>query len=272
MTGHELLLRLAGRVPDRVLARARRALADGAARRAIAQLAMTVAQTPVPLTADELAAIRSLAGERAALPAVHPVEELPPLQFGFVDLDEYGEVGRDELDEALVAAVEAHRPEITCVWRAWRYSRLDHRRATGPAATHPLDARASQGTLASERSPADEDRAASGGPAGDPGATLPASHPSHSSPAYRVYVIEVENSGMIQELSADLLRAVPDSADAGVEIIPLSDEPFPYQDEALAESLLIWARDDTQLVVAPIADSENGPGLAPDHAVTDDLA
>jgi hypothetical protein len=177
------------------------------------------------LTAEELAAIRSLVDEREALPGVHPVEELPALEFDFVDLDEYGEVGCDELDEALVAAVEAHSSEICGVWRAWRYSRLDHRRATG---------------------------AASGGPgaAGEPSATLPVNHPVYSGPPYRVYVIEVENPGMIQGLSADLFRAVPDSADAGVEIIPLGDEPFPYQDEALAESLLLWARDEPELVVA----------------------
>jgi hypothetical protein len=194
MTGHELLLRLAGRISDRELALARRTLAGGAVSRAIAQLTTTFAQVPFPLTADELAAIRSLAGEREALPGVHPVEELPALQFDFVDLDEYGGTGRDELDEALVEAVEAHSSEITAVWRAWRYSRLDDRR------------------------------------------------PSYSGPPYRVYVIEVEHPGMILGISADLLRAVPDSADAGVEIIPLSDKPFPYQDEALAESLLLWAR------------------------------
>jgi hypothetical protein len=225
MTGHELLLRLAGRIPDRALALARRTLADGAVSAAIAQLTTTFAQTPIPLTADELTAIRSLAGERTALPGVHPVEELPALQFDFVDLDDYGEAGGDELDEALVAAVEAHSSEIAGVWRAWRYRRLDHRRATG---------------------------APSGGPraAGEPSATLPVNHPGYSGPPHRVYVIEVENPGRIQGLSADLLRAVPDSADAGVEIIPLSEKPFPYQDEALAESLLLWARDKPELVVA----------------------
>jgi hypothetical protein len=206
MTGHELLLRLAGRIPDRALAQARQTLADGAVSRAIAQLAATFAQTPFPVTADELAAIRSLAGEPEALPGVHPAEELPPLPFDFVELDEYGGTERDELDEALVAAARAHRPEITCVWRAWRYSRLHHRR------------------------------------------------PTYYDPPYRVYVIEVEHPGMIPGLSADLLRAVPDSADAGVEIIPLSDEPFPYQDEALAESLLLWSRDEPYLVVDRVGD------------------
>jgi hypothetical protein len=240
MAGHELLLRLAGRVPDRVLALARRALADGAVSRAIAQLTMTFAQAPFPLTADELAAIRSLAGEREALPAVYPVEEPPALQFEFVDLDDYGEAGCDELDEALIAAAEAHRAEITGVWRAWRYTRLDHRRAAGSAA----------------------DGAASGGPgvAGEASVTVPV----YSGPPYRVYVVEVENPGMIPGLSADLLRAVSDPADAGVEIIPLSEEPFPYQDEALAESLLLWSRGDPYLVVDRFADLKNGAGSVAD--------
>ena len=224
MTGHELLLRLAGRIPDRALARARRTLAEGAVSAAIAQLTTTFAQTPFPLTADELAAIRRLA-ECEALPGVHPVEELPALQFDFVDLDEYGEAVCDDLDEALVAAVEGHSSEIAGVWRAWRYSRLDHGWAPGAASGAP-------------------------GAAGEPGATRPVSHPAYSGPPHRVYVIEVENPGMIHGLSADLLRAVPDSADVGVEIIPLSEEPFPYQDEALAESLLLWARDEPELAGA----------------------
>jgi hypothetical protein len=95
--------------------------------------------------------------------------------------------------------------------------------------------------------------------------------PAYSGLPYRVYVIEVEDPGMIQAVSADLLKAVPDSADAGVEIIPLSDEPLPYQDEALAESLLIWARE-SHLVFAHFADPENGPGFAPGHPVIDDPA
>jgi hypothetical protein len=263
MTGHELLLRLAGRIPDRALARARRALAGGAVRPAIAELAATLAQAPVPLTADELAAIRSLAGEREALAGVHPADELPALRFDFVDLDEYGGVGRDELDEALVAAAEAHSTEITGVWRAWRYSRVDHQGAPGAAAAWPPDAETSQEAVASRKSLADEDCAATGGPgaAGEPRAILPVSHPAYSGPPYRVYVIEVEYPGMIQAVSADLLKAVPDSADAGVEIIPLSDEPLPYQDEALAESLLIWARK-PHFVVAGFAGPDSGPGFA----------
>jgi hypothetical protein len=226
MTGHELLLRLAGRISDRELALARRTLADGAVSATIAQLTTAFAQTPFPLTADELTAILGQAGERETLPGVHPVEELPPLRFDFVALDEYGETVRDELDEALVAAVKGHSSEIAGVWRAWRYSRIDHRWAAVGAA--------------------------SGGPgaAGEPGATGPVSHPAYSVRPYRVYVVEVENPGLIQGLSADLLRAVPDSADARVEIIPLSEDPFPYQDEALAGSLLLWARDQPELVVA----------------------
>jgi hypothetical protein len=190
-------------------------LADGAVSLAIAQLAATFAQIPFPVSADELAAIRSLSGEREALPGAHPAEEIPALPFDFVELDEYGGAERDELDEALIAAAEAHRSEITGVWRAWRYSRLHSRR------------------------------------------------PTYYDPPYRVYVIEVEHPSMIAGLSADLLRAVPDSADAGVEIIPLTEEPFPYQDEALAESLLLWARDEAHPVVDRFADMKTALASRP---------
>jgi hypothetical protein len=246
MTGHELLLRLAGRIPDQTLAQARRMLADSADSSAIALVASLLAQAPVPLTADELAAIRNLADDPDALPGVQPVSELPALPFDFSELDEDGEVGHDDLDEALVEAAEAHGARLTGVWRSWRYALMDSPAVTGPAAAEAEDE--------------DEDEDSAG--------------LTDDDPPHRVYIIQVEDPGMIQELSADLLDAVPDSADAGVEIITLGEEPFPYQRAALAESLLLWATvAEPEFVVARVfdfADPDTGPGFAPDHPVIDD--
>jgi hypothetical protein len=229
MTGHELLLRLAGRIPDQTLAQARRMLADGAVSSAIALLASLLTQAPVPLTADELAAIRDLAGDPDALPGVWPAGELPALRFGFSELDEEGEVELDDLDEALVAAAESSAG-LAGVWRSWRYVLPD--------------------------SPDGQD--------GPDGPERP----------YRVYIVQADDPGMIHELSARLLGAVPDSADAGVEIITLEDEPFPYQGAALDESLLLWAAElEPEFEVARVfdfADPVTGPGFAPDHPVIDD--
>ena len=93
---------------------------------------------------------------------------------------------------------------------------------------------------------------------------------------YRVYIVQVEDPGIIDELSADLLDAVPDSADAGVEIVALDDELSPYQGAALDESLLLWAAEmEPEFVVAQVfdfADPITGPGFAPDHPLIDDPA
>jgi hypothetical protein len=234
MTGHELLLRLAGRIPDWTLAHARRMLADSAVSSAIALVASLLTQAPVPLTADELAAIRDLAGDPDALPSVQPVGEIPELRFDFSELDDYyGDVGHDDLDEALLEVAEARSEGLVGIWRSWRYMMLDDEPSATPAADDP------------------------DGP-------------------HRVYIIQVEDPAMIHELSADLLDAVPDSAGAGVEIITLGDELFPYQRAALNESLLLWAAiTEPEFVVARVfdfADPVTGPGFAPDHPVIDDPA
>src|SRR5258708_7092213 len=195
MTGHELLLRLAGRIPDQMLARARLMLANGAVSPAIALVAGQLTEAPIPLTADELAAIRDLAGDPEALPGVDPVDELPALPFGFSELDEDGEVRRDELDEALVAAAEAHGAGIAGVWRTWRFFFLDDLADTDPAA------------IADEDSPTDEDSLA-----GEGSATAAVDYPDDFYRPHRVDIVQVEEPGMIQELSASLLGVVPDSA------------------------------------------------------------
>jgi hypothetical protein len=222
MNGHELLLALAGRLPDQALAQARRVLATDTARPAIALVAALLAAAPVPLTAGELAAIRALAQDADALPGVLPVAEPPALRCRFSGLDEAGQVRRDELDEAVVAAAQAHAAGVTGVWRAWRYG--------GP------------------------------GPAGP----------------YRVYIIQVEDAGLIEWLVAGLLAAVPDSAQAGIEVITLGAEPPPYQRAALAGSLLLWATaTEPEFEIArafDFADPAAGPGFLPGHHVLGDSA
>jgi len=122
MTGHELLLRLAGRIPDDVLAGARRLLADGDIHEAMSGLTRWLAGEPVPLLTGELAAIRALADDPGALSGVRPVAVLPELPFAFNAVDRFGEVERDAMDDAVAAVAEGHG--VAGLWRSWRY-RLD---------------------------------------------------------------------------------------------------------------------------------------------------
>jgi hypothetical protein len=249
MTGHELLLRLAGRIPDQALAQARRMLADGAVSSAVTLVATQLAQalltqTPIPLTADELAAIRNLARDAGALPGVQPVADLPALPFDFGELDDDGAMRRDELDEALVAAAEAHSAGLAGVWRSWRYVRLD-----SPDSAWP-------------------------GQRADAGAGLMVTYDEDLVRPHRVYIVQVEDPGLVRGLAADLLGAVPDTAGAGIEIITLGTEPPPYQRAALAQSLLLWATvTEAEFVIARVfdfADPVTGPGFAPGHPMVDD--
>lgn len=233
LTGHDLLLRLAGRIPDGSLADARRLLAEGDVCGAMAGPVRWIAGDSIPLLADELAAIRVLAGDPAALPGLQPVRVLPELPFAFNMVDPFGEVGRDAIDDAVAAVAEGHG--AAGLWRTWRY-RLDDPDAAAGAATVTVD-------------PGDPDQ------------------------AYRVYIVQVDGVSGLEILSRDLLRAVGDTGSAGTEIILLSDEPPPYQDMALAESMLLWAsRGEPEFDLAAVfdfADPVSGPGFAPDHAVVD---
>jgi hypothetical protein len=232
LTGHELLLRLAGRIPDGPLADARRLLADGDAREAINGLTRWVAGEPVPLLAAELAAIRVLAADLGALAGVRPVAVLPELPFAFTAVDPWGQTGRDAMDDSVAAVAEGRR--AAGLWRSWRY-RLDDPDAA--AQTVRVD-------------PDDPDQ------------------------AHRVYILQVDQAIVSQAPCRDLLRAVDENGRAGVEVIPLGEEPLPYQDMALAESMLLWARpDDAEFDLARVfdfADPGSEPGSALDHALVDD--
>src|SRR5258708_40101611 len=106
-------------------------------------------------------------------------------------------------------------------------------------------------------------------------AALAAGYPDDFYRPHRVYIVQVEEPGMIPELSAGLLGSVADPAGAGVEIIAVDGELFPYQGAALEESLLLWAAEmEPEFEGArgfDFADPVTGPGFAPDHLVVDDL-
>lgn len=275
MTGHELLLRMAGRIPDQTLAQARRMLADGTTGPAIALVAELLAVTPLVLTGAELAAIRDLTSDAGALPGVQPVAEPPVLQFGFSEFDQDGEAGRDEIDEALVAVAEAHGSGLTGIWRTWRYYQPDNSMGGGADTPADLEGAAGQEVQAGQDNQADEDsRDSAGRGRVIPGVTLAIDYEEDIFRPHRVYVVQVDDPAMILGLAADLLGAVPDAAEAGIEIITLGAEPPPYQRAALAGSLLLWA-----IVTGPefaiarvfdFADPVTGPGFAPDHPVIDD--
>jgi len=252
LAGHELLLRLAGRIPDQVLADARRRLAAGEISAAVTLVADLLGEYPVPLTAGELTAIRDLAGAPGALPGARPVAAPPALPFEFSRADRYGEVRRDELDEAVAAAAEAHSTGLVGLWRSWRYPLLED--------------------------PAEDDDAAGDGAWSDarakPGGSL-ALDPGDPYRVHRVYIAQVEDPGMVQPLAAGLLAAVAGQGrPPGVEVIVPGAEPPAYQRAALAESMLVWAtvaEPEFELAaVFDFADPVTGPGFAPGHAVIDD--
>jgi hypothetical protein len=267
MTGHELLLRLAGRLSDRTLAQARQVLAAGSPGSAIDLVAGLLAVVRAPLTADELTAIRDLTGDAGALPGVRPVAEVPELRFAFSYLDGDGEVERDDLDEAVVAAAEAHSEGLVGVWRAWRYLLPEV-----PAPVSAAEGGAAEAYGAAQE--ADPDDAAAAPPPVSPSPA--ADYLEDPFEPYRVYIVQVEDPAMIDAVATDLLDGMPDPASAGVEVVTLGEEPPPYQQAALAESLLLWATVAApQFAVARVfdfADPVAGPGFAPDHAIISDLA
>jgi hypothetical protein len=234
LTVHELLLDLAGRIPDDQLAGARRRLAEDGVRTAVTGLTHWLAAKPVPLLAAELAAIRELADDSGALPRVRAVAGLPRLSFAFSEASPLGLVTRDAMDDAVTAVAQGHG--AAGLWRAWRY-RLDDPDAEPGAATVTID-------------------------------------PDDPGQAYRVYIVQVEQATVSQALCRDLLRAVDDTGRAGMEVIGLSGEPPAYQAMALAESLLLWAgQGDPEFDLAAVFDVDDpdiGPGFAAEHAVVTD--
>lgn len=144
---HALLLRLAGSLPDRMLAEARDALAAGRLLDVVQAVAFEAVSQPLQLDADEIAVLREelardggdsdlalaleeLRGERPPAPWLF-LSALPVTQDDAVSVvrpqDRTAEVpdaddladAPDAVDRALVAAASAV-PGVRAVWRAWR--------------------------------------------------------------------------------------------------------------------------------------------------------
>jgi hypothetical protein len=229
-------------------------------------LADVLASAPVPLTAAELAAVRTLTGDTTALADAECVDEVPVLPFVFNELDANAATDIDELDQVVVAALEPHAQAVTAVWRSWRYLDLDLLTA---------DADESDG----DEAPGEADETAVAQEEGGWGPLAPLTRAIDAMPdplmPYRVYLVQVEDPALTQPLAADLLHAVPDSANAGVEIVPFDGELPPYQRAALSGGLLLWADDGPEFTMARVfdfADPVTGPGFEPDHPVIDDPA
>jgi hypothetical protein len=119
---HLLLLGLAGRIPDDVLAELRMSLADGEERRLAHLLGSTITAHPLALTAGEAAMVRAVLlaydenpGQVDGLPLV----ERPPRVHRFGDA-----VGAGAGDRLDAAVVEAGRRAggMLGVWRAFRHA------------------------------------------------------------------------------------------------------------------------------------------------------
>jgi hypothetical protein len=241
ITAHELLLLMAGRVSDAPLAQARSLLAGGSAKQAVSLLADVLAAAPIALEPAELAAVMDLSGAAVPLPDLGTVDEQSPAPFGFSPFDEFGEVARDDLDAAVIAAVQQQSEGVTGLWRSWRY----------------LIAEVQVGNSG-----------------GWPSA-VPASAAGFASP-FRVYLVHVDDPEKANDLARAVLDAAGDPRRTGVEIVGLAKEPPLYQEAALAQSRLLWASaanpEFTVARVYDFAELASGPGFHADHPIVDDPA
>jgi hypothetical protein len=127
---HELLLRLAGRLPDRQLWRFRDWLAAGALDVLAGTLPLTLLRERVPLTAVEFmllsAALTDAGADPGQLNAVAWVDEIPELDYTFTsESPEWVSMG-DSVAVVLGAVLQG-RPEVVNVRGSWRR----HRSETG---------------------------------------------------------------------------------------------------------------------------------------------
>lgn len=127
---HEMLLRLAGWVPDDVLVEARGFLAHGLHGEVAHMVAFAGTRCALPLTAGDFDILTDLLEvDGADLHELDTVElldpgTLPPWRFAPLPRSHDGDhrgvtVAEARLDEDFVAAV-AHEPVVCRVWRAWR--------------------------------------------------------------------------------------------------------------------------------------------------------
>ncbi|WP_051969196.1 hypothetical protein [Kitasatospora azatica] len=125
---HELLLALAGRLPDDALRAARRALADGEISTAAATALDALADRGAAVTPAELTTARQLAGDPDPIEQLGgtevflTVDQLPDLPYQFVETGPGAAIRRDAVDDALLLAAEACGEQVEGVWRCWRQS------------------------------------------------------------------------------------------------------------------------------------------------------
>jgi hypothetical protein len=246
-TLHELLLRVAGSLPDRVLADARELLAEGKRAQVVQMVAYSAVSQPFQLDADEIRLLRAeltlagvsqlaavleeVRGERqpepglflSSLPQTREEAEAAMLPLDLTNLPG-GPKDLDAADQALLRIAGAQRG-IRALWRAWRM----------PPAARPWD---------------------------EP---------------VRVYVVSVDGSvAGLADLSARLRRVVAGAGDAGAQVEVCwggLNVPF-YQTLARSCGALLWAaRPPVPLVTARVFDGVDpvrGPWFVTNRPVLPD--
>lgn len=126
---HELLLRLAGRLPDRQLWRFRDWLASGALPELSHVLPLTLLRERIGLVDDELrlidAALRSHGADIGLLSSIQELDELPPMDFTFSEHDPDAPTSNlgDTLAVLLAALLRGRAGvgEVRATWRRVTY-------------------------------------------------------------------------------------------------------------------------------------------------------
>ena len=139
---HGTLLRVAGWVPDDLLADARTRLAQGSVGEVARILAFAGTRSILPLIDDDLDLLEELLAEDGADPelvgAVELAAEEPPLVWRFAGRQDDNSVDGAGGDAELLAAV-AGEPGVRALWRAWRWP-ADDAPYPPPRAVYVLEA------------------------------------------------------------------------------------------------------------------------------------
>jgi hypothetical protein len=235
---HEMLLRLAGRLPDDLMTRCREQLAQGEPAEMARGVLFCVLSGNLPLASYDVAVLTALlaeaGGDVSALDDVD-IDESDPLRWHFTDVPpeeadtetggeaEEASTGREELDQAMADALDTEPDAIGC-WRAWRI---------------PPDGEISgQGKA--------------------------------------VFVVEVSSDADLAGMTARLQQQLAAAGETSpqVEVYPWDIELPVYQRLARGYGELVWAVDeDPGMQLASIfdeVDPQGGPRFSPDHPRLDD--
>jgi hypothetical protein len=235
---HEMLLRLAGRLPDDLMTRCREQLAQGAFEEMARGVAFCVLSQNLPLASPDVAVLTALlaesGGDASALGDVE-IDDSDPVRWyftddppGAADTETDGEAreesaGREELDQAMADALDVEPDAIGC-WRAWRVP-----------------------------------------PDGPP-----------SGPGKAVFVVEVSADADVAGMTAHLQQQLAAAGEASpqVEVYPWHIELPVYQRLARGYGELVWAvEEDPGMQLASIfdeVDPQDGPRFSPDHPRLDE--